>query len=79
MRAIVGDSNSTLGEILKRRRDLIPAPLDIAADKVWGFASEYARHVSEDKVATIEDAEFIVGLSAALIVYLSRKYRTISD
>lgn len=79
VRAIVGDSNSTLGEILKRRRDLIPAPLDIAADKVWGFASEYARHVSEDKVATIEDAEFIVGLSAALIVYLSRKYRTISD
>ena len=45
-RVACGDDKATLGEIMKRYRDLIPKPLDEAITKIWGFASENARHLS---------------------------------
>ena len=45
----------------------------MAAEKLWGYASEYGRHVKEGAIAQFEEAELLVGLSGALGVYLMRK------
>jgi hypothetical protein len=66
-------SNRTLGEILKRHPGLIPPPLDEAMRKVWGFASENARHGAEGRNPEREEAELIVALVSAVISYLSKK------
>lgn len=72
-RDVVDDEKSTLGEILKRHPDLVPPPLDIAISKIWGYASNEARHVVEGRAPTREDAELVVGLAAAVATYLSRR------
>ena len=70
----IKDSKATLGDLVKKHTDLLPPPLDTSVSKLWGFASEYARHVQEDKqLATIEDAELVVGISAVIINYLLNK------
>ena len=43
-----GDRKLTLGEIIKKHSDMFPKPLDDAAAKLWGFASEQARHGREE-------------------------------
>jgi len=72
-RDITKEPNLTLGEWLKRNQDAFPAPLNFAVGKLWGYASEYGRHVREGRVATFDEAELVVGLSASLTVYLLRK------
>jgi hypothetical protein len=72
-RDISGSGNGTLGEILKRYPELLPKPLDEAAIKVWGYASNEARHVTEGRAPSREQAELVVGLSAVLSTYLTRK------
>lgn len=72
-RACCGDEKATLGEILKRHRDLIPKPLDEAVTKLWGYASENARHISEGRSPSYEEAELVVGVVATIVTYLSRK------
>src|SRR5579883_1224914 len=44
-RDVSGDEKATLGEILKRYPGLLPKPLDEGLSKVWGYASDKARHV----------------------------------
>lgn len=70
-RDITGDEKLTLGEILKKRPELVPAPLDTALSKVWGYASNEARHVQEGKDPDRKEAELVVGLSAAVAGYLT--------
>jgi len=72
-RDVCGDEKATLGEILKRYPALLPKPLDEALSKIWGYASNEARHVTEGHDPSREDAELLVGLSAALSTYLTRK------
>jgi hypothetical protein len=72
-RDISGDGNATLGEILKSYPDLLPKPLDEAASKIWGYASNQARHVTEGRAPSREEAALLVGLSAVLSTYLTRK------
>jgi hypothetical protein len=67
------DEKATLGDIIKCHRDLIPKPLDEAITKIWGFASENARHVSEGRIAAFEEAELIVGVVASVSAYLVKK------
>jgi len=69
-----GDEKATLGEILRRYKDLIPRPLDEAVSKAWGFASENARHLKEGQEPSFEEAELIVGISSALCSYLASKH-----
>jgi hypothetical protein len=52
---------------------LLPKPLDEAVPKLWGFASNEARHIVEGRETNREEAELLVGLSAALAGYLTRK------
>lgn len=71
-RDLTGNDKSTLGEILKRRPDLLPKPLDSALSQMWGYASNEARHVVEGREPTQDDAALVVGIAAAIAKYLTR-------
>ena len=73
-RVACGDEKATLGDILKRYRDLIPKPLDEAVTKIWGFASENARHINEGREPSFEEAELVVSMVAAVSTYLAKKH-----
>jgi hypothetical protein len=73
-RVACGDQKATLGEILKRYRDLIPRPLDEAVTKMWGFASENARHINEGREPSFEEAELVVSMVAGVSTYLAKKH-----
>ena len=72
-REVTGDPKATLGEIMRHQSMLVPKPLDQAISKVWGYASQYARHIREDHVAKYEEAQLIVGICAAVSTYLCGK------
>jgi hypothetical protein len=67
-RDAVGEPTATLGAILKRYPDLVPKPLDGALEKVWGYASDRARHVREGDAVQQSEAELLVTVAAAYIV-----------
>jgi hypothetical protein len=69
-REVSGQKNSTLGEIIKRNKNLIPSPLDSAVSKAWGYASENARHVREGGIPSYAEAELVVGICASVCSYL---------
>ena len=74
---LTGDKKGTLGEWLKNHPGEIPKPLDAAAEKLWGFASENGRHVKEGKLPLqYAEVEVVVSVAAALSVYLLRKKPT---
>jgi hypothetical protein len=72
-REACGDEKATLGEIIKKYREIIPRPLDEAITKIWGYTSEQGRHVREGLVLSFEEAELVVALSAAISTYLTKK------
>jgi hypothetical protein len=74
-RDLTGETNASLGQIINRRPGLLPPPLDAAIEKIWGYSSNYARHISEQRTPTREEAELVVGLAAVVATYLSRKSR----
>lgn len=73
VREVSGDTKHSLGEILKRNPGLVPAPLDNAVEKCWGYSSEVARHGREGRTLSFEEVQLVVGLSAATSTYLSAK------
>lgn len=70
---VTGDTKATLGQILNKNGAIVPKPLDQAVDKIWGFASDKARHVREGQSLVREEAHLVVGLAAALANYLVQK------
>jgi len=74
-RDLIGDVNLTLGELLKRHPTLVPEPLNTALQKIWGFASDRARHAAEGKGPSFNEAELAVGLCSQVVVYLERQSR----
>lgn len=66
----VGATTETLGSVIKRLN--LPAPLDQAVDKLWGFTSQKGRHIREGKVPKFEEAELVVTVACALSIYLIR-------
>lgn len=72
-RDVVGDEKATLGQILKKYPGLAPPPLDTALEKMWGYASNEARHVVEGQKPGREEAELVVGIAALMATYLSKK------
>lgn len=70
---LTGQPSATLGEWVKKNPDHFPKPLGTAVEKLWGYTSQYGRHVLEGKPADFDEAELVVGLSGALCVYLLRK------
>lgn len=69
-RDVTGKSNATLGKIIP---DLgLPPPLDKAVDKLWGYASDRARHIREGSSVTTTEAELVVSVACATCTFLSR-------
>jgi hypothetical protein len=71
-REACGDEKASLGEIIKRYKGLIPKPLDEAVNKLWGYASENARHLSEGRMPAYKEAELVVGVVASVSTYLAK-------
>lgn len=72
-RVAAGDPKATLGEILDRHPGLVPRPLDDGLKKMWGYASEMARHLREGREPAFEEAELAVITSAGVVTYLEKK------
>lgn len=72
-REITGDKKLTLGELIKKNREIVPAPLDTVIEKMWGFSSEQGRHLQEGNEPAFDEVELLVGLSASISTYLARK------
>ena len=72
-RTLTAQPKETFGAILKRYPDLFPRPLDEAIHKMWGYASNEARHGNENRKLTRAEAELIVGVSAVCCSYLLEK------
>lgn len=69
-RNVSNDPKPTLGKLMQRHPDLFPKPVDTAVEKLWGYASENARHGKEGNNPTREESMLIVGIAATLVNYL---------
>jgi len=69
---IVGNDCGTLGNLLKKNTLKLPPTLSSMSNKAWGFASDRARHVHEGKPVSYPDAELMLALAEAMIVYFLR-------
>lgn len=72
-RDVTGEPNLTLGRLVPRL-GLAP-PLDSAVEKLWGYASDRARHIREGQAVTTEEAELVVSVACAVCSFLSRRDR----
>ena len=73
VRDVTGNPKKTLGELLKLYPNLVPTPLNQSIEKLWGFASEYGRHVREGRNPEFTEAQLVVGVCAAAVTYLISK------
>lgn len=73
-REITGNTTNTLGKLINDNPNLVPAPLNIAISKIYGFASNNGRHLNEGVEPNLEEAELLVHLSSCLCSYLCKKY-----
>lgn len=72
-RKLTNQPNATLGKIITDNRHLFPRPLDEVMSKAWGYASEHARHGSEDRSVSRPEAQLLVGLASSVSMYLIQK------
>jgi AbiJ N-terminal domain 4 len=72
-RHVTGERKRTLGEILKARPDLFPAPLGVAVDKLWGFASDKLRHINEGVTVEAPEIDLVVSVACVAASYLMKK------
>jgi hypothetical protein len=66
-REVTGQKD-TLGRLLPGLN--LPKPLDTAVEKLWGFASERARHLHEGNQVSSEEAELVVIVACAVSNFL---------
>ena len=71
VREMLGRRKGTLGQLIPELD--LPKPLDQAIEKLWGFASDRARHIKEGQPPTFEDAQFVVHIASATVTYLLAK------
>jgi AbiJ-like protein len=69
---VCGEKSETLGQLIKKYPEKFPAPLGDAVGKLYGFASEKGRHITEGGEPDPKDVELIVGIAATVATYLSR-------
>ena len=72
-RHVSGNERATLGEIIAQHPQLFPGALKKAAEGLWGFASETARHVREGAEIQVREAAMVVGAASSLAAYLLEK------
>jgi hypothetical protein len=69
---ISGSDRGTLGDVLRQRKLPLVTTLNELLEKAWAFSSDRARHVADAKPISYRDAELVLGLAEAMIVYLLR-------
>jgi len=75
-REATGDRSPTFGTLLARHDSLLPAPLNTAMTKLWGYASENGRHVREGRVPGYDEGELTVAICAGVAAYLEKKIKS---
>ena len=70
-RDVTGQTKPTLGQLIDSLE--LPPPLDTAVAKLWGYASNEARHGREGSTLSAADAELIVGVSGAICGFLATR------
>jgi hypothetical protein len=65
----VGNRKPTLGKLIPKLG--LRPPLDTAVEKLWGYASDSARHGKEGKTPGRREATLVVGTCAAVAAFLS--------
>lgn len=70
-RDVMGQPSASLGQLLPSLG--LTKPLDEALVKLWGYASQYGRHVAEGMDPRFEEAEMVVTVSSAVSVFLLRR------
>lgn len=70
-REVTGQPKPTLGKLVPALE--LPAPLDQAVCKLWGFASEHGRHIRERQPVSLADAELIVSVSGTLCAFIAQR------
>ena len=83
-RIIVNDDKALLSDIIKdmARNKIIPKPLDEAIQKVYAYRGDQpgvAHGLVGTSKVTIDDAEFVLAMSAAIIIYLVKKRRHVEN
>ena len=68
-RHVTGQDKPTLGKLVSSLK--LRPPLDSALEKLWGYASNEARHGNEDSMLSVAEAELIVGVSGAVCNFLA--------
>jgi hypothetical protein len=71
-RQATNDARATLGEILRRHPEIVPRPLDESLSRMWGYASEMARHIREGRTPGRSETELVVTVAAAVCTYLAQ-------
>lgn len=72
VRKVVG-SKETLGKLMNDHPEIVPKPTNEIITKIFGYASEWGRHLTEGRNPDYEEAELIVSLSASFCSYLVKK------
>lgn len=70
-REVTGQPNPTLGKLVPLLD--LPAPLDQAVHKLWGYASDRGRHIRERQAVDLADAELIVSIAGSLCAFLAQR------
>jgi len=74
-RDITGNQSATFGDLVRRDRNLFPKPLDDAMQKLWGYSSEFGRHIREGRDPDFAEAVLVVGLAASASAFLLERER----
>lgn len=70
-REVTGEPKPTLGKLVPRLG--LPKPLDQAVHKIWGYASERGRHISEGQEVGHAEAELIVTVAGSVCAFLAQR------
>ena len=70
-REVTGHHNPTLGKLIPMLD--LPAPLDQAVHKLWGYASDHGRHIREQQVVDQTEAELVVAIAGSLCAFLAQR------
>ena len=70
-REVAGQPNRTLGKLVSLLD--LPAPLDQAVQKLWGYASDRGRHIREQQSVDRTEAELIVAVAGSLCAFLAQR------
>jgi tetratricopeptide (TPR) repeat protein len=83
-RIIVNDEKALLSDIIKdmAKNKTIPKPLDEAIQKIYAYRGDQpgvAHGLVGTSKVTIDEAEFVLAMSAAIIIYLVKKRKDVQN